>query len=456
MSRDKNIIIIGCGAGGGTAAQFARKTNRNAFITIFEKSGYPQYSKCGLPYAISGEIPQFDDLIEYSEDWFKKNNIDLFLETTVREIGLDGKVAVAKKGNDTIEKPFDALVIATGAQPWIPPIQDIHNDGVFVVRTLNGAKQISSFVQNGKRATIVGAGLIGLEMADSLCKKGMDVTIVEALPNILANTLDNDMSGLILQVVNEKCTVFLDYLITKVEHKHGTIKDVIIKNNKNNDEKRIETDLLIIATGCKPDILLAKKIGCAIGKTGGIKVNGKTETSVENIYAVGDCTEYYDFITKAPALVGLGSIVVRQGIAAGTNATGGNYQLPKGILQTCTSKFFGLEIAAVGPISQQLQGIPAISGKFKGLSLPEYFPGGKTITIKVIANKKTGKMLAAQAVGSNAAQRINTFACAIQNEMNIEEFKKLETAYAPPIAPTLDAITLACDAVSLKMNRRQR
>ena len=193
-----------------------------------------------------------------------------------------------------------------------------------------------------------------------------------------------------------------------------------------------------------------------IGQNLHIIVNNKCETSVENLYAVCDCTQYIDFVTKKPVPIGLGSIAVRQGIAAGTNAAGGNYKLPDGVLQSCTSEFFGIEVAAVGPSTDNLKEIPIVSGKYTGYSRAEYFPGGKQICIKVFADEKTGKIIAAQAIGDKSAKRINTFACAILNNMDIETFRKLETTYAPPVAPTLDVETLVCDIVSMKINRKRQ
>jgi NADH oxidase (H2O2-forming) len=456
LSNNHDIIIIGCGAAGGSAAQFARKADRKSSITIFEKGNYPQYSKCGLPYAISGKISKLDDLIEFSSEWFKNSKIDLLLETTVEKIDVENKVVIAKKGNAIIEKTYCSLIIATGAKPLVPPIKNVFEDNkliknVFTLRTIDDARIISSSIKKGKNATIIGAGLIGLEMAESLLSKGMNITVVEALPYILPNTLDNDMSNIVLKDISSKVEIFTNHLATSIENDSGMVSKVIIKNKETGEEKIIETDLLIISTGLKPNITLAKNAGCIIGKTGHISVNRKCETSINNIFAIGDCTEFYDFITKKPVPIGLGSIAVRQGIAAGTNAAGGKYLLPDGVLQTCTSEFFGIEIAAVGP---NVKDYPVVTAKYNGLSLPHYFPGGKKISIKVFVEEKTGKIIAAQAVGEKAAKRIDTFACAILGGMNVETFRKLETAYAPPIAPTLDAETLVCDVASIKLNRK--
>jgi NADH oxidase (H2O2-forming) len=461
VTNPRQIVIIGCGAGGGTAAQFARKTDRTAAITVFEKGSYTQYSKCGLPYAIAGIIPDFHGLVEFSEEWFSKEHIDVHLHTTVQSIDVQQRIVHAIQGEKHIEKPFDSLILATGARPGIPPIQNIQKNGVLlkgvhVLRTIDDGKQILPHVVKERNATIIGAGLIGLEMADALYQKGMKVTVIEALPTILANTLDDDMSEPVLRVLQEKISVFTNHLATHVKDQDGTLTSLLIKDASSGEEQTIQTDLLIIATGTKPEVALAKNIGCLLGKTGGIQVNEKAETSVKNVYAVGDCTEYRDFVTNEPLTVGLGSIVVRQGITAGTNAAGGIATLPPGVLLSRTSEFFGIEIAAVGPVKQTAQKLPLITGKYTGRSKPDYFPGGEPITVKVGVHEKTGVLLFAQAVGSNAAQRINTLACAIFGKMPVEDFRKLETTYAPPIAPTLDAVTLVCDVVAMRLARKRR
>jgi len=458
LNQDKNIIIIGCGAGGGTAAQFARKTDRKTNITVFEKGSFPQYSKCGLPYVISGKIPKTSNLIEFSEEWFKKAKIDLFLKTNVETIDTNKKIIYAKKGKDAIEKNYDKLIIATGAKPFVPPIENIKSEnklvnGVFVLRTIDDAEKISAFIKKGDSAVIVGAGFIGLELAESFKEKGLKVTVIEALDSVLPQVFDSDISSLIEKEISDKIQIITNHLATKIEMQNNKISNVVIKDNKTNSEAKIKTDILVIGAGCRPETTLAKNAGCLIGESGGIVVNNKSETSVKDIYAVGDCTEFIDYISKKEIPIGLGSIAVRQAIAAGINAAGGKYILPDGVLQTCTSTFFGLEVAAVGLSNKELSDYKVVSAKYNGSSLPEYFPGGKKITIKINVDEKTKKILAAQAVGDKAAQRINTFACAILADLDIETFRKLETAYAPPIAPTLDAETLVCDIASMKLKR---
>ena len=456
LNQENKVVIIGCGAGGGTAAQFARKTDRKATITVFEKEKYPQYSKCGLPYAISGDIPEINDLVEFSEEWFKKANIDLHLNTIVKKIDFKKKIVYAKKDGKSIEKSYNSLIICTGAKPFIPPIENINVDGVFVVRTIDDAKKILSKIKNSKNATIVGAGLIGLEIADNLRKKDINITIVEALPRILANNLDGDMAEIVANQIPNEIKILTNHVVTKVETSNDKIKKILIKDNTSGELKSVDTDFLILATGTKPETTLAKSIGCKIGKTGGIIVNKKCETSIKDVYSVGDCTEYVDFVTAKPTLIGLGSIAVKQAITAGTNAAGGNYELLKGVLNTSTSEFFGIEIAAVGPTLNTIEkDFSVVTGRFNGSSLPEYFPGGRPISIKILVDQYTGMIMGAQAVGSNAAQRINTFACAILGELDVKTMRKLETAYAPPIAPTLDAITLVCDIVSIKLSRKK-
>ncbi|MDG6218197.1 MAG: FAD-dependent oxidoreductase [Candidatus Thermoplasmatota archaeon] len=464
MVEKHDIVIIGCGAAGATAAQFAKKTDRKAQVTIFESSYFSQYSKCGIPYAISGEIPKIMDLIEFSENWFQKARINLQLNTSVTEINAEKQFITAEKNDGSIiKKQYSDLIFATGATPIIPPIENIYYENsnqlrknIFTVRTIIDAKHIAAAAQPGIHATIVGAGLIGLEMADSLFKRGLQVTIIEALPTILTNMLDEDMSNPLLKKIGETVSLHVNTFAKEVIiDEEENITSVIAKDNETQKQVEIKTDILIIAAGIKPNTDLAKQIGCAIGPTEGIQVDDYSYTTLPSVYAVGDCTEYVEFVTGTAIPIGLGSIAVRQGIAAGTNAAGGSYQLPKGFLQTATSEFFGIEIGSVGPSIQIRKDMDIITAKHTSLTKPDYFPGGTPITLKTIIDAESGIIIGAQAVGENAAQRVNTYATAVLAKLHIDTFRKLETAYAPPIAPTLDVVTLAADIASMKWQRKK-
>ncbi|MCD6572144.1 MAG: FAD-dependent oxidoreductase, partial [Thermoplasmata archaeon] len=318
------------------------------------------------------------------------------------------------------------------------------------LRTIDDATGILSYIRNKKNAVIVGGGLIGLEVAEAFHNRRLNVTVVEMLPNILPSMIDEDMSKEVYNQLKEYISIFTDHLVTEINGDER-IKSVKVKNKHTGEEFDISADVLIVSTGIRPNVDLAKSIGCRIGERGGIVVNRRCETNVRDVYAVGDCTEGKDFVTKESFPVGLGSIGVRQGIVAGINAAGGNIVLFDGFLQTRTTRLFDIEIAAVGPISNNLDNI--ISGKFKGSTHPEYYPNGSQTIIKVLCNIEDKRIVGAQAIGENAAQRINTVACAILHKMPVDDFVKLETAYAPPIAPTIDPLAAACEVATMKLRR---
>ena len=280
----KHIVIIGCGAAGGTAAQFARKTDRKAQITIIEQGPYPHYSKCGIPYAISGSIPSFSNLIEFSTEWFAKARITLMLNTTASKIDHNNKKISIKTGTKSTNIQYTKLILAPGAHPLIPPISGIPTDhplpkGIHPVRTIDHGEHISQDIQKGKPAIIIGAGLIGLEMADALTQRGMKVTVIETLPYILANSLDEDMAQLVHQFLTDYITVYPNHTVQKIEIKNNITTAVHITDNTTGKSTKLPAALIILATGTRPNTLLAQNLGCRIGSTGGIHINNKTETS---------------------------------------------------------------------------------------------------------------------------------------------------------------------------------
>ena len=454
----RKIVVIGCGAAGGTAAQFARKADREAGITVVERGKYAQYSKCGLPYAVSGTIPGFENLVEFSQEWFEKNRIKVLLETEVKKVDAAAKYVEFTGASGLSRMDYDALIIATGANPAMPRIDGamIGNklkDGVNFLRTIEDGEAIAADAKSGRKAVIIGAGLIGLEAAETLAHLSVEVTVVEFLKSLLPGMMDADMAEMLQEQAQGKVKLMLNSSVAKIQGE-ARVEGAIVKDNETGAETQIPADIVIVATGNRAVTELAAQIGCEIGTTRQIKVNEKSETTVHSVYAAGDCTEYIDFVTNQPVPVSLGSVGVRQAIAAGINAAGGNAVVGK-ILGTRTTRLFGLEIAAVGPTQAALEkaGIKAIAGKFRGSSLPHYFPGGKPVNVKVMCDG-SGRILGAQIVGEGAALRANTFAAAILKGMTVQEFSMMETAYAPPAAPTLDPIVLGAEACRMRLKRR--
>jgi len=458
------LVIIGSGAAGSTVAQFARKTNRQAEITVLGNEAYSEYSKCGLPYAISGVVPSFDDLIEFPRSWFQHFRINLKLKTEVYDVDPERKAvkSISLQDGRKEEHHYDVLIIATGASPWVPQIEGalLHNgtpkEGLFTLRTMDDARQIHQRVEKGKRAMIIGSGLIGMEMAEALSLRGMETYASELMAHMLPGMIDEDIAAIVRRRAEEHGIPFIPRVTASKIGGEKKVEYVALKNLDTGEESEHPTDLVIISAGSKARVEIAKKAKCQLGSTGGIVVDKRCETSIKDIYAAGDCTEYPDFVTGKPSLIGLGSIGVKQGRVAGVNAAQGDEEMPPGILNNRTTELFGLEISAVGPTIRELKktGIEPVVGKSSGSTLPDYFPGKKAITVKVMADPQDGRIVAAQIVGEqDVHQRINVFAAAVLDGISLEEFMKLETCYAPPAAPTLDCMTLAVDAALMRWRR---
>jgi NADH oxidase (H2O2-forming) len=459
------VLVIGGMAAGATAAQFARKTDRKAEVTIIGKETHPIYSKCGLPYALSGRIPTFERLVEFDEAWFRQFRIDLHLGTEVTSIDHSARTVNTCEFRGGKEGVFnyDSLITATGAQPWMPPIEGaftepgVLKDGVHMIRTIADGARLSGNAWRDSRAVIVGGGLIGMEFAEALSVRGVHVSIVELQNELLLASLDEDMAQAARQLVEKSRTpIFTGHTAVRINGERRA-ESIVIEEAATGHRRELPADIVLISTGTRGSTELAVKAGCALGVTGQIKVNSRCETSVPGIWAAGDCTEYVDIITGAPVAVGMGTVAARQGRTAGINAAGGRSELPPGVLGTRVTEAFGMHLAGVGPTEGQLRkaGIEPVIGRFVGSTLPNYIPGGHEITVKVLAHPENGRILGAQIVGtSRVHQRINSFAVAILAGMTLQQFSHLETAYAPPIAPTLDAITLACDVALMKMKRK--
>jgi len=424
------IVIIGGMTSGTTAAQAARMIDRKGEheIIVLERERYPLYSRCVLPYVISGRVSR-DMAIEFDEKWYEKHDIDLRLETTATSINIRDRKVTTDQGE---EIKYDRLVIATGSHDR--PKYEGYNR-IFNLRTLDDALRIRDVAKRSKKAIVLGAGAIGCEVSEALRELGVEVTLVEYFDYPLPKFLDKELGTRVSKVLSENGVKLM--MGTMVKDVREEDDRVVVETSKG----IIEGDLAVSALGIRPNISIIEGTEIELGKTGRIRVNEKMETNVPGIYAAGECTEYPDLITGKPIPVGLGSIAFRQGLVAGTNAAGGDVSFPKGVLNTRVTKLFGVEIACVGPTTSDLKdaGIPFRSVVTVSKDLPNYYPGGEDFVSKILFSHE-GRILGFQAMGRNAGLRVNVIAASMLTGCSLESLEFLETAYSPPVAPILDPI----------------
>ena len=348
------------------------------------------------------------------------------------------------KTSDGIESiDYDGLIISVGAYPFLPPIPGAeNNEHLFMLHTLPHAEKLDAAIEKAKTAVVIGAGAIGLETAYALKHRGLIVTVVEMLPALFPKALDEDVSKLVEE-----------YLLKKgIALRLGKKLDKINKNEVHIEGEKIIADVIVMATGVRPCIKLAGDVGIMTGKFG-IEVNESMETNVKDIYAAGDCITINSIITKKPHPAWLATTAYKQGTVAGTNAAGGSAKL-KGTDATFVSVIGDLEVAATGLTAAfaSQNGFESIVGKSKSTDLPEWMPGAEELSVKILADKKTQKIIGAQAVGKGAASRINIVSTAITAGMTLQELYDVEFAYCPAVSQSYDVLTSAVEIALRKLN----
>jgi NADH oxidase (H2O2-forming) len=440
----RKIVIIGAHAAGLDAASAARKTDRTAEITLITKEKNTAYSRCGLPFVLGGHIKTFDDLLVFPDKFYKMMKLNLLTETTVTKIDAKAKtVDIQDKNGKKETLSYDSLVLTTGADPFLPPIKGCDKKGIFVVRTIQDGEKINKAIETAKSAVIIGAGLIGLEVAVACVERGLKTTVVEFLPYVLPVLLDKDMADRVQTALEEKG---MRIIVGKgAEEMLGTDKvtGVLVAG------ETIPADLVIVATGVRANTQLATNAGVELGEKRGIKTNLRMETNIKGVYAAGDCAESIDLVTLRPTMSQLGTTAVKQAKVAGTNAAGG-YAIFKGVLGSWVTRLFDTEIGGTGltEFMAGRAGIETVSGTIVSKTRADYFPGGLPIRIKLTAEKESQKIIGAQIIGGEeVTQRINALSFAIQNEMTVKELSKAETCYAPPVCETWEPMVLAAEMV---------
>ena len=456
MSRER-LVVIGADAGGMTAASQARKRRPAGSLEIIavDRGRHASYSACGIPYWIGGLVNSVDDLVTRSVAEFRKQDIEVRLRQEAVGLDLDAGVVTvhdAERGRD-YPLGFDQLVLGTGAVPVRPDIAGVDAAGVYGVQTLDDGEAVRAAVgrDGTRRAVVVGGGYIGLEMAEALAERGLDVTVVEAAAQPMS-TLDPDVGALVADAVRGLgITVHTDEQVTEIRTGAAGEATAVVTAHR-----EIPADLVVLGLGVRPNTALARDAGVRIGVTGGIVTDMRMRTvSHGNVWAAGDCVQTVNRVSEAPVHVALGTHANKQGRVAGINIGGGYATFP-GVVGTAVTRVCNLEVARTGLREGEAEraGLRVVSTLTESTTRAGYFPGTRPITIKIIAEKRSGRLLGAQIVGQEgAAKRIDVLAMAIWNRMTVEEVSGLDLSYAPPFAPVWDPVLIAArkswDAVEL-------
>ena len=438
------VIIVGGVAGGATAAARLRRLDEKAEIIVFERTGYISYANCGLPYYISGVIKDPEALtLQTPESFFERFRVDMRVRHEVVAIDPKAKTVRVKKldSGEDFEESYDKLLLSPGAKPGLPSVPGTDLEQVFPLRTVEDAFRIKDFVDanSPRSAVIAGGGFIGLEMAENLREIGMDVSIVQR-PRQLMNPFDPDMAAFIhAEGAKNGVKLCLGADIEGFRKAEGGI-DVLIK-----DAPTLRADMVILAVGVSPDTQLAKAAGLELGIKGSILVNERMESSATDIYAVGDAVQLRHSVSGADALIPLAGPANKQGRIAADNICGGDSRY-RGSMGSSVLKFFSLTAASTGLSEKAAKAAGFETDKviLSPMSHAGYYPGGKVMTVKLVFEKSTFRILGAQIVGYEGVdKRIDVIATAIHAGLTAPELRELDLAYAPPYSSAKDPVNMA-------------
>jgi NADPH-dependent 2,4-dienoyl-CoA reductase/sulfur reductase-like enzyme/rhodanese-related sulfurtransferase len=439
MKAPRKIVIVGGVAGGASAAARARRVDESAEIHVFERGPYISFANCGLPYFIAGEIDDRANLIIMTpERFWERARVHAHVNHEVLAINRAAKT-IRVKGPDDVERDaaYDKLILSQGAKPVVPPLPGVDLPHVFTLRDIPDMDRIAAFIneRRPKRAVIIGGGFIGMEMAEAFHRRGIHVTVAERNPNILP-LLDRDMA---VHLQNQLRREDFDFK-PNAEARAFTLGGVEFA-----DDTRLAADLILLSAGVKAEVELAKSAGLEIGQTGGVKTNGRMESSDADIYAVGDAAETTHALTGARARIALAGPANRQGRIAGANAAGARSIYP-GALGTSIVRVLHMTAGFTGLNSKQAAkaGFTFFTSLTRDHSHAHYYPGAKPVMIKIIAEEGTGRLLGAQVLGERGVdKRVDVLATAIAGKMSVFDLETLDLAYSPPFGSANDPVNTA-------------
>lgn len=439
-------IVIGGVAGGATVAARLRRMDEQAEIILLERGAYVSYANCGLPYYIGGEISERDHLFVQTVKGFQDRfAIDIRVRQEAVEILREQKAVRIKNLETGVEytESYDKLVLSPGAAPIRPNLEGINLPNIFTLRNVPDTDAIKNYItaNRPRRAVVVGGGFIGLEMAENLHRQGLEVHVVEMGRQVMA-PIDYSMASIVHHhMVEQGIHLHLERGVTRFASSASGALEVVLS-----DEQKIETDMVILSIGVRPETTLAKDSGLAIGALGGISVNEYMQTSDPDIYALGDAVEVVHGVTGKPALIPLAGPANKQGRIVADNIVYGNVSVYSGTIGTSIAQVFDLTVAAAGANSKLLdrEKIPYLSSFTHSQSHAGYYPGAVSMSVKILFSPENGRLLGAQIVGFDGVdKRIEMLAQVIQNQGTVADLMELEHAYAPPYSSAKDPVNMA-------------
>jgi len=455
MEKRNNIVIIGGTACGPKAAARARRCDPQARITLVEQGKDLSTATCGLPYYVSGVIDSKRTLVARKHDFFR-DVMNMEVLTSTRALAIDRQAHEVElldlKKQRTATIGYDKLILATGRVPAVPDIPGKDLEGIFTLTGIEDASAIRKLVSQRevKQAVIIGAGLIGLEMAEALVSRGLEVTIIEALEWVLPEFLDFEVAAYVAKHLRNKgVNLLLGRCATGFEgDTKGQVRQVVTEDTE------LEAGLVLLAVGARPNITLAREAGLTIGSCGGIAVNQYLQTSDPDIYAGGDCVENLNLITQQKILAPLGSTANKHGRIIGTNVTGGCEAFP-GVLGTAIAKVFDYNVGRAGLSELQARqaGYDVVTSIVPSYEHATYYPKGKEILVKLVAEKSRNRLLGGQVVGpGEAAKRVDVLTTALAFGASVDALANLDLAYAPPYNRALDPLHNAANVIRNKQS----
>jgi NADPH-dependent 2,4-dienoyl-CoA reductase/sulfur reductase-like enzyme len=447
------MVVVGGDAAGMSAATQARRRRKPAELEIvaFERGRHVSYSACGLPYYAADVVKDWRDLVARTAEEFASQDIEVRTGHEVDAVDLEARRVRVRDldGGRVVEEAWDVLVVATGSEPLRPPIDGIDLPGVYGLSVLQDGIELRRAVDAGpERAVIVGGGYIGLEAAEALVARGVRTALVEAAPQVMGR-LDPDMGELVSQAVRDIGVEL--YLEEEVEAIEGGDRVRAVRTAA----RTLDADLVVLGLGTRPAVGLAEASGIALGPSGAIAVNPRMQARHDGVWAAGDCAEARHLVSGGLVSYHLGTIANKQGRVCGINIGGGYATFP-GVVGTAVSRVCDVEVARTGLSEAELEplGLQWEQAAVESTTRAGYFPGAEPMKVKVLAERRSGRLLGAQIVGrENSAKRIDVFATALWNQMTVAEMVNMDLSYAPPFSPVWDPVLIATRKLSEQVER---